>query len=240
MSTCPVCLEPLDPKGRVVHRCTPQPNLPPPPRPQESGFVPPPQGSRAPVFVLLGLLALAAVGVVVALVAGGGGDEVDASATTEVATATTVPDTTPATTSIVDTTLPATTVAETVPPTPAPTPAPPPPPTEPSADIPTAATGCQGDTPEGTVPRVFDDALKVRGTVTSCRFGGRWALVILTSAANGLQEGWLFNVDEPLEFGRPLPLLGQTPSGCILGIVGDPVTAVALSVELPPGDCPPA
>jgi hypothetical protein len=236
MSTCPVCLEPLDPKGRVVHRCTPRPDLPPPPRPQESGFVPPPQGSRTPVFVVLGLLGLAVVGVVFALVAGRGGDDAEAAPTTEPPTATTVAET-------VAETLPATTVVETVPPTVAPTAPPPPPPPAPApTEAPTTydltQTGCGGMTTDGRVPIVFLDSVTARGEVTSCRFAGRWMYVILTSVTNGVQEGWVFNIDEPTEFGRPLPQLAATPSGCILEIVLDPATATILSEGLPQGPCP--
>lgn len=241
MSVCPVCTEMIDAKGRVLHRCAPRPALPPPPRPAETGFRPPPQGSRAPLFVILGLMAVAAIAVWVVVLTGGGG-EVAVPPATENATGTTVADDAQVTTTAAN---PAPTTATSAPatvPATAATPAPsaPPPPAEPPTETPVGATGCQGTTTTGTVPAAFLAALETLGDPYGCRFAGRWMFVVWVNKSTTAQEGGLFNIDGPIGLGTWLPLLLQTPSGCILDVVLDPATAISLSEGLPPGPCPPS
>jgi hypothetical protein len=61
---------------------------------------------------------------------------------------------------------------------------------------------------------------------------------VWTNSTTTEQEAAVFNIDEPIDFGRPMPLLLATPSGCILDVVLDPATAIALSEGLPQGECP--
>ena len=237
MSVCPVCTEPIDVKGRVLHRCAPKPGLPPPPRPADTGFRPPPQGSRAPLFVIIVLITVAAVSIGVIVLAGGG-EEGAAPPITANATGTAVADTASATPTAP---LPSSPAVGSAPATAAPTtPAPPPPPVVPLTEIPVEVTGCPGTTTTGTVPAVFLDALQALGDLYNCRFAGRWMFAVWVSSSSGVQEGGLFNIDQPVALGTWLPLLLQTPSGCIYDLVLDPATAISLSEGLPPGPCPPS
>jgi hypothetical protein len=61
-------------------------------------------------------------------------------------------------------------------------------------------------------------------------------LAVWTNSA-GVQEGALFNIDQPLEYGMPLGQLMATPAGCISDRVGDPALTPILTEGFPPGPC---
>ncbi len=231
MSTCPICHEPLDPKGRVFHRCTGPSDGAPPPRPEQAGFVPPSQGSRTPVVVIAAVLVLLAGVAIAALVAGRDDGAVTSPASSD-ATGTTEIVTTSAADTVVDTTVPVSvvpTVADTVPPTPVPTAAP--------TEIAVASTPCTGTTVSGTVPTSWLNALSQAGPTLSCRVAGQWAFASWTNAINGANEAGLFRLDQPFENAYWMPLVELTPTGCIENIVQDPPVAAELTVGLPVGTC---
>lgn len=212
------------------------------PSPDELPVVPPPVGSRWPLVGAVAAIAVLCVGAAVVVLSGGGDDATVGSAGAGSTTGASVPVgpiTDPASTetvvtspaspttvepaaestiepAVVETTV---VVASSVP-----------------AEVPVAATGCEGSTDTGTVPTLFLDALTGQVSVTSCRFAGRWALAFW-EVGPGLEEAALFNIDQPLEQGMPLPSLRSTPSGCIVDRVGDPVIGESLAVGFPIGAC---
>lgn len=230
MTTCPVCRQAVDPKGRVAHKCVPAIDLPPPPRPEQSGFVPPPQGSKWPVFAVLGVVLVSLVAGVLMLLTGGDDDPVAIdSSTTEAAASTSVVEST-----VAPETVPSATVApETVPPTAVPeaTAAPPP------VDQTIESTGCLGNTDTGSVPIAFMNSLLELGVPTYCRAAGRWIFATWPSADALAFESGVFNIDQSPDRAFVFPIPAPVPASCVLERVGDPAIAAELSIGLPPGAC---
>ena len=230
MTTCPVCRQSVDPKGRVAHKCAPAVDLPPPPRPEQSGFVPPPQGSKWPVFAVLGVVLLSLVAGVLMLLTGGEAEPVAVdSSTTEAAASTTVVETTV----VPETVGPTTLALDTVPPTVAPetTAAPPP------VDQTIESTKCLGSTDTGSVPIAFMTSLLELGVPTYCRFAGRWIFATWPSADAVALESGVFNIDQRADRAFVFPIPAPVPASCVLERVGDPAIAAELSIGLPTGAC---
>jgi hypothetical protein len=99
-----------------------------------------------------------------------------------------------------------------------------------------SSTHCFGTTDTGFVPVAFMTAFTADLQVNFCRFAGRWFLAAWTNSS-GAQEAALFNIDQPLTSGMPLPLLMATPAGCIADRVQDPAIATALSEGFPFAAC---